>query len=47
MKELNQLKNFKDGFSVIAEYFGKEIISKTSNGRTSLRSGSTASTSGF
>ncbi|CBI28415.3 unnamed protein product, partial [Vitis vinifera] len=43
-----QVKSSKDGFSVIAEYFGKGIISKTSNGPTgSLRSGSTASSSGF
>ncbi|KAK9077398.1 hypothetical protein SSX86_005735 [Deinandra increscens subsp. villosa] len=28
----NQVKNSKDGFSVIAEYFGKGIISKTSKG---------------
>ncbi|RVW95083.1 Vacuolar protein-sorting-associated protein 11-like [Vitis vinifera] len=27
-----QVKSSKDGFSVIAEYFGKGIISKTSNG---------------
>lgn len=27
-----QVKTSKDGFSVIAEYFGKGIISKTSNG---------------
>ncbi|KAJ1439616.1 Zinc finger, RING-type [Sesbania bispinosa] len=43
-----QVKNSKDGFSVIAEYFGKGIISKTSNGSTSsLRSGSASSNSGF
>lgn len=29
-----QVKSSKDGFSVIAEYFGKGIISKTSNGST-------------
>lgn len=27
-----QVKNSKDGFSVIAEYFGKGVVSKTSNG---------------
>ncbi|KAI4353120.1 hypothetical protein L6164_002092 [Bauhinia variegata] len=43
-----QVKNSKDGFSVIAEYFGKGIISKTSNGSTAgLRSGSASSSSGF
>jgi vacuolar protein sorting-associated protein 11 len=43
-----QVKNSKDGFSVIAEYFGKGIISKTSNGSTSdLRSGNASSSSGF
>ncbi|KAJ8748601.1 hypothetical protein K2173_007591 [Erythroxylum novogranatense] len=43
-----QVKSSKDGFSVIAEYFGKGIISKTSNGTkdNSLRSGNT-STTGF
>lgn len=29
---LQQVKNSKDGFSVIAEYFGKGLISKPSNG---------------
>ncbi|KAK7350509.1 hypothetical protein VNO77_09207 [Canavalia gladiata] len=43
-----QVKSSKDGFSVIAEYFGKGIISKTSNGSTSgLRSGTASSSSGF
>ncbi|KAF6145029.1 hypothetical protein GIB67_013380 [Kingdonia uniflora] len=43
-----QVKSSKDGFSVIAEYFGKGIVSKTSNGPTdNLRSGSVASNSGF
>ncbi|XP_058725164.1 vacuolar protein-sorting-associated protein 11 homolog [Vicia villosa] len=43
-----QVKSSKDGFSVIAEYFGKGIISKTSNGSTSgLRSGNASSSSGF
>lgn len=43
-----QVKSSKDGFSVIAEYFGKGIISKTSPGSTgSLRSGGTSSGSGF
>lgn len=40
-----QVKNSKDGFSVIAEYFGKGIISKTSNGTTTgIRSTSTSNT---
>lgn len=30
-----QVKSSKDGFSVIAEYFGKGVISKTSNGPSS------------
>ncbi|XP_059661201.1 vacuolar protein-sorting-associated protein 11 homolog [Cornus florida] len=43
----HQVKSSKDGFSVIAEYFGKGIISKTTNGPTgTLRSGNTSS-SGF
>lgn len=43
-----QVKSSKDGFSVIAEYFGKGIISKISNGSTSgPRSGTASSTSGF
>ncbi|GLU08050.1 hypothetical protein SLE2022_249790 [Rubroshorea leprosula] len=43
-----QIKSSKDGFSVIAEYFGKGVISKTSNGPTNtLRSGSPSSSSGF
>ncbi|XP_021274315.1 vacuolar protein-sorting-associated protein 11 homolog [Herrania umbratica] len=42
------VKSSKDGFSVIAEYFGKGVISKTSNGSTgTVRSGSTSSSSGF
>lgn len=42
------VKSSKDGFSVIAEYFGKGVISKTSNGPTgTVRSGSTYSSSGF
>ncbi|CAL0304410.1 unnamed protein product [Lupinus luteus] len=41
-----QVKNSKDGFSVIAEYFGKGIISKTRNGSTSgLGSGNSTSSS--
>ncbi|XP_014516539.1 vacuolar protein-sorting-associated protein 11 homolog isoform X2 [Vigna radiata var. radiata] len=44
----HQVKSSKDGFSVIAEYFGKGIISKISNGSTSgPRSGTASSTSGF
>ncbi|XVE78322.1 hypothetical protein DITRI_Ditri13aG0135400 [Diplodiscus trichospermus] len=36
-----QVKSSKDGFSVIAEYFGKGVISKTSNGpQANVRSGS-------
>ncbi|GAU39905.1 hypothetical protein TSUD_04970 [Trifolium subterraneum] len=43
-----QVKNSTDGFSVIAEYFGKGIISKTSNGSTSgLRPENASSSSGF
>lgn len=43
-----QVKSSKDGFSVIAEYFGKGIISKTSNGTTSNTvAGSASSSSGF
>lgn len=41
------VKSSKNGFSVIAEYFGKGIVSKTSNGSSdTLRSG-TDSTNGF
>lgn len=40
-----QVKSSKDGFSVIAEYFGKGVISKTING--TVRSGSASSSSGF
>ncbi|KAL5798082.1 hypothetical protein ACOSQ2_002902 [Xanthoceras sorbifolium] len=43
-----QVKSSKDGFSVIAEYFGKGVISKTRNGPTGTnRSGSTSSSGGF
>uniref|UniRef100_A0A5B7BMH6 Vacuolar protein sorting-associated protein 11 homolog n=1 Tax=Davidia involucrata TaxID=16924 RepID=A0A5B7BMH6_DAVIN len=43
-----QVRSSKDGFSVIAEYFGKGVISKTGNGPTStLRSGNPSSSSGF
>ncbi|KAF2284810.1 hypothetical protein GH714_030706 [Hevea brasiliensis] len=43
-----QVKSSKDGFSVIAEYYGKGIISKTSNGPTGTqRSSSISSSSGF
>ena len=43
-----QVKSSKDGFSVIAEYFGKGIISKISNGSTSGPvSGTASSSSGF
>ncbi|CAN1121102.1 Vacuolar protein-sorting-associated protein 11 homolog [Linum perenne] len=44
-----QVKGSKDGFSVIAEYFGKGIISKTSNGptTTTLGSASTSTGNGF
>lgn len=34
-----QVKSSKDGFSVIAEYFGKGVISKTINGTASSSSG--------
>lgn len=41
------VKSSKNGFSVIAEYFGKGIVSKTSNGSSdTLRSG-TDPTNGF
>lgn len=43
-----QMKSSKDGFSVIAEYFGKGIINKTSNGQANnIRSGNQPSSSGF
>ncbi|CAL1381913.1 unnamed protein product [Linum trigynum] len=43
-----QVKSSKDGFSVIAEYFGKGIISKTSNGpTTTLGSANTPSGNGY
>ncbi|KAK7310771.1 hypothetical protein RJT34_08486 [Clitoria ternatea] len=43
-----QVKSSKDGFSVIAEYFGKGVISKTINGSTTaLRSGDVPSNSAF
>ncbi|XP_021632380.1 vacuolar protein-sorting-associated protein 11 homolog isoform X2 [Manihot esculenta] len=43
-----QVKSSKDGFSVIAEYFGKGIISKTNNGpKGTQRSRSLSSSSGF
>ncbi|KAK7386185.1 hypothetical protein VNO78_26221 [Psophocarpus tetragonolobus] len=43
-----QVKGSKDGFSVIAEYFGKGIISKISNGSSSgPRTGMASSISGF
>ncbi|KAF3443276.1 hypothetical protein FNV43_RR12958 [Rhamnella rubrinervis] len=43
-----QVKSSKDGFSVIAEYFGKGVISKTSTAATGAsQSGNTSSTSGF
>ncbi|KAL6960499.1 Vacuolar protein sorting-associated protein 11 [Sarracenia purpurea var. burkii] len=44
----HQVKNSKDGFSVIAEYFGKGIISKTSSVATgTVGPGNTSSSSGF
>lgn len=43
-----QVKGSKDGFSVIAEYFGKGIISKTSIPSTETsQAGSTSSIGGF
>lgn len=43
-----QVKSSKDGFSVIADYFGKGIISKTSNGPSeALRSNSASSANDF
>ncbi|CAN0927182.1 Vacuolar protein-sorting-associated protein 11 homolog [Linum grandiflorum] len=41
-----QVKSSKDGFSVIAEYFGKGIISKTSNGATAATLGSASTSTG-
>ncbi|OIT20102.1 PREDICTED: vacuolar protein-sorting-associated protein 11 homolog [Nicotiana attenuata] len=42
------VQSSKDGFSVIADYFGKGIISKTSNGHAeALRSGSASSGNDF
>lgn len=44
----NKVKNSKDGFSVIAEYFGKGIISKTRiQGNGTLGAGNSSSSSGF
>lgn len=43
-----EVKSSNDGFSIIAKYFGKGIISKTTNGPTStLRPSNTSSNSGF
>ncbi|CAK9315518.1 unnamed protein product [Citrullus colocynthis] len=43
-----QVKSSKDGFSVIAQYFGKGIISKTSNGTMNVANpGNPSSTNGF
>uniref|UniRef100_A0A2P2J857 Vacuolar protein sorting-associated protein 11 homolog n=1 Tax=Rhizophora mucronata TaxID=61149 RepID=A0A2P2J857_RHIMU len=43
-----QVKSSKDGFSVIAKYFGKGIISKTSNASMDAhRSGNASSSGGF
>lgn len=43
-----QVKSSKDGFSVIAQYFGKGIISKTSNGTMNVTNpGNPSSTNGF
>ncbi|CAN4097985.1 unnamed protein product [Withania somnifera] len=43
-----QVKSSKDGFSIIAGYFGKGIISKTSNGPSeALRSNSASSSNDF
>ncbi|CAI0383530.1 unnamed protein product [Linum tenue] len=43
-----QVKSSKDGFSVIAEYFGKGIISKSSNGHAAtLGSANTSSGNGY
>lgn len=43
-----QVKSSKDGFSVIADYFGKGIISKTSNGPSeAIRSNSASSSNDF
>ncbi|KAK4776322.1 hypothetical protein SAY86_005010 [Trapa natans] len=42
-----QVKTSKDGFSVIAEYFGKGIISKTNNKNAGTLQSSSTSTSGL
>lgn len=42
-----QVKSSKDGFSVIAEYFGKGIISKTSKGPAGSLGSTATSTNGF
>ncbi|GKD49243.1 vacuolar protein sorting-associated protein 11, partial [Tanacetum coccineum] len=42
-----QVRSSKDGFSVIAEYFGKGIISKTSKGPAGSLGSTTTSTNGF
>lgn len=43
-----QVKGSKDGFSVIAEYFGKGVISKTSTAAADgSQTGNTSSTSSF
>ncbi|KAF9589980.1 hypothetical protein IFM89_029717 [Coptis chinensis] len=41
------VKSSKDGFSVIAEYFGKGIVSKTSDGQADTLVPGTSSTNGF
>lgn len=42
-----QVKSSKDGFSVIAEYFGKGIISKISKGPAGSLGSTATSTNGF
>ncbi|KAM3308377.1 vacuolar protein-sorting-associated protein 11 [Capsicum chacoense] len=42
-----QVKSSKDGFSVIADYFGKGIISKTSNGPSEAIRSNSASSNDF
>ncbi|XP_043720547.1 vacuolar protein-sorting-associated protein 11 homolog [Telopea speciosissima] len=42
----NQVKNSKDGFSVVAEYFGKGVISKTTIGPSDTQTSGVAPSSG-
>ncbi|XP_058070687.1 vacuolar protein-sorting-associated protein 11 homolog [Magnolia sinica] len=42
-----QVKDSKDGFSVIADYFGKGIVSKTSDGQTGVLRSDSSTPGGF